>query len=147
MPFLLIHVLDCLAFSLFLYFFIAFRGHRRRRSLSYPPGPPSHPIIGNLLDVPNEAPWMAYAEMSKNHGTGIVLLTSPYQPETRNLHSQATFFVSAFLVKSLSCCARHQPSRIYSRSAEKFMQTGLHFRSWKCAHDGSGCFYISLLPC
>jgi hypothetical protein len=82
MPFLLIHVLDCLAFFLFFYLFIAFRDHRRRRGLSYPPGPPSHPIIGNLLDVPNEAPWIAYAEMSKKHGMGITLLTAPYQPET-----------------------------------------------------------------
>jgi len=74
MSFLLIHVLDCLAFSLFLYLFNAFHGHRRRRGLSYPPGPPSLPIIGNLLDVPNEAPWIAYAEMSKKHGMGITLL-------------------------------------------------------------------------
>ena len=72
MSFLLINVnaANCLAFSLSLYLFFAFRAHRRRRGLSYPPGPPSRPIIGNLLDVPKEAPWIAYADMSKTYGKG-----------------------------------------------------------------------------
>jgi len=34
----------------------------------YPPGPPSRPIIGHLLDVPKDAPWIAYAEMSRIYG-------------------------------------------------------------------------------
>jgi hypothetical protein len=70
MPFLLINAVDCLALSLFLYLFVALRDHRTRRGLSYPPGPPSWPIIGNLLDVPKEAPWIAYADMSKRYGKG-----------------------------------------------------------------------------
>ena len=74
MPFLFMHAIDFLAFSLFLYLFVAFRGHRRRRGLFYPPGPPSRPMIGNLLDVPKEAPWIAYADMSKRYGRGNILL-------------------------------------------------------------------------
>jgi len=60
---------DCLAISLFLYILVRFRDHRRRAGLPYPPGPPSWPIIGNLLDVPKENPWSAYADMSKKYGT------------------------------------------------------------------------------
>jgi len=76
MPFLFIHAIDCLAFSLFLYLFVAFRDHRRRRVFSYPPGPPPRPIIGNLLDVPKEVPWIAYADMSKRYGRGIIPVMS-----------------------------------------------------------------------
>jgi hypothetical protein len=73
MAFLLFSVVDGLAFSLCLYLFIAFRDHRRRRGLSYPPGPPSQPIIGNLLDVPKEAAWITYADMSKKYGMASFL--------------------------------------------------------------------------
>lgn len=76
MSFLLINALDLLAFSLFIYLFIAFRDHRRRRGLPYPPGPPSLPIVGNILDAPKEAPWIAYAEMSQKYGSRGILVTS-----------------------------------------------------------------------
>ena len=75
---LLVNAVDCLAFSLFLYLFVAFRDHRRYRGLSYPPGPPSRPIIGNLLDVPKEASWVAYADMSKKYGKGIMIAAHPF---------------------------------------------------------------------
>ena len=77
MRFLLINVFDFLAISLFLYFLASFRDHRRRGGLSYPPGPPSWPIVGNLLDVPKDAPWSAYAEMSKKYGKRDILGTPP----------------------------------------------------------------------
>ena len=77
MRFLLINVFDFLAISLFLYFIASFRDHRRRGGLSYPPGPPSWPIVGNLLDVPKDAPWSAYAEMSKKYGKRDILGTPP----------------------------------------------------------------------
>ena len=78
MTFLFIHAVDFLSFSLFLYLFVAFRDHRRRRGLSYPPGPPPRPMIGNLLDVPKEAPWIAYADMTKRYGRGNTLVMSPH---------------------------------------------------------------------
>ena len=65
---LLTNVLDCLAISFFLYLLVDFRDRRRRGGLSYPPGPPSWSVIGNLLDVPKETPWSAYADMSKKYG-------------------------------------------------------------------------------
>jgi hypothetical protein len=68
MQFFLISALDCVAISLFLYLLVVFRDHRRRGGLPYPPGPPSLPIIGNLLDVPKNAPWSTYADMSKKYG-------------------------------------------------------------------------------
>jgi hypothetical protein len=77
MSFLLINVVDCLAFCLFLYLFVAFRDDRRQRRLSYPPGPPSRPIIGNLLDVPKEAPFITYAGMSKKYGEGNIIVAHP----------------------------------------------------------------------
>ncbi|KAI9441796.1 cytochrome P450 [Lactarius indigo] len=65
--------IDCLAFSTFLYILFAFRDHRRRRGSPYPPGPPSWPVIGNLLDVPKLSPWLAYANLSKEYGDVVCL--------------------------------------------------------------------------
>ena len=78
MPILFINAIDCLALSLFFYLLIAFRDHRRRRGLPYPPGPPSLPIIGNLFDVPKEVPWIAYADMSNKYGITNILVTAPH---------------------------------------------------------------------
>ncbi|KAH9987398.1 cytochrome P450 [Russula vinacea] len=73
MEFPLINAFDCLALFLFLYLLIVFRDHRRRGGLPYPPGPPLRPIIGNLLDTPRDAPWIAYADMSKKYGDVVCL--------------------------------------------------------------------------
>ena len=75
MQLLLINVFDCFAISCFLYLLVVVRDHRRRRGLPYPPGPPSRPIIGNLLDFPKDMPWSAYTEMSKKYGMCIILGT------------------------------------------------------------------------
>ncbi|KAH8984171.1 cytochrome P450 [Lactarius hatsudake] len=64
----LVTAINCLALSSFFYILFAFRDHRRRRGSPYPPGPPSWPVIGNLLDVPKLSPWLAYANMSKKYG-------------------------------------------------------------------------------
>ena len=60
--------IDTLALCAFVYAVIAFRDHRRRRGLPYPPGPTSWPIIGNLWDIPKLSPWSAYTDMSKKYG-------------------------------------------------------------------------------
>ncbi|KAI0278793.1 cytochrome P450, partial [Russula aff. rugulosa BPL654] len=52
---------------------VVFRDRKRRRGLPYPPGPPSRPIIGNLLDIPTDAPWTVYADMSKKYGKRDVI--------------------------------------------------------------------------
>jgi hypothetical protein len=77
MQFSLINVIDCLAISLSLYLLADFRDHKRRRGLPCPLGPPSWPIIGNLLDVrkAKEAPWITYAEMSKKYGRRNIFVT------------------------------------------------------------------------
>lgn len=73
MQFFLINAVDVLAISLFLYLLLVFSDHKRRGGLPYPPGPPPWPIIGNLLDAPKNAPWIAYSEMSKKYGRHIIL--------------------------------------------------------------------------
>jgi hypothetical protein len=73
MQFFLINAVDALAISLFLYLLVVFSDHRRRGGLPYPPGPPPWPIIGNLLDAPKNAPWIAYSDMSKKYGRHIIL--------------------------------------------------------------------------
>jgi len=64
-------LINALAFFAFLYLLVVFRDRKRRGGLPYPPGPPSRPIIGNLLDIPTDAPWAAYADMSKKYGDVI----------------------------------------------------------------------------
>lgn len=103
----LITVIDCLAISFFLYLLANLRDRKRRGGLPYPPGPPSWPIIGNLLDVPNATPWSAYADMSKKYGGHNFF-------EDAGLHQlklafKAISFVFAFILRSSSYCARIQP--------------------------------------
>jgi hypothetical protein len=69
----LVVVLDLFAALLFVAALWAIRDHRRRGGLPYPPGPPSLPIIGNLLDIPREFSWLAYTRFSKKHGTSLLL--------------------------------------------------------------------------
>jgi hypothetical protein len=76
MRFLLISAVDTLAISLFLYLIVKSRDRRRQEGLSYPPGPPSWPIIGNYFDMPKDKPWIAYTDMSKKYGRRIILGTT-----------------------------------------------------------------------
>jgi hypothetical protein len=140
MQLLLINLFNCLAISSFLYLLLVFRDHRRRRGLPYPPGPPSRPIIGNLLDFPKDMPWSAYAEMSKKYGMRIILGTLVLP--SLNPHPKATLFVFAFFLRSSSCCVHYQPLRMSSRSEGKSTQKGLPCQSRKCT-SCSGLFLIS----
>jgi len=70
----LLNALDFLAASLSLYVLVTFCGHITRRGHPYPPGPLSWPIVGNLFDVPKEAPWIAYRDMCKKYGTCDILV-------------------------------------------------------------------------
>jgi hypothetical protein len=38
------------------------------RQLPLPPGPKGLPIIGNLLDIPQEKPWLVYNEWADRYG-------------------------------------------------------------------------------
>ncbi|KAH6879360.1 O-methylsterigmatocystin oxidoreductase [Coprinopsis sp. MPI-PUGE-AT-0042] len=40
----------------------------RRSRLPLPPGPKGLPLIGNLLDIPQEKPWEVYSEWAKQYG-------------------------------------------------------------------------------
>jgi len=40
----------------------------RKNSKPYPPGPKPVPIIGNVKDVPAEAPWKAFQQWRKDFG-------------------------------------------------------------------------------
>lgn len=37
----------------------------KRPNLPLPPGPRKLPLIGNLLDVPSQDPWIAFSRMAK----------------------------------------------------------------------------------
>ncbi|KAH7910744.1 cytochrome P450 [Hygrophoropsis aurantiaca] len=39
-----------------------------KSSAPVPPGPSGWPIIGNLLDMPTEDPWLSYSKWAKQHG-------------------------------------------------------------------------------
>ena len=42
--------------------------------LPLPPGPKGLPIIGNLLEMPTDKPWLVYNEWSKTYGEFILQL-------------------------------------------------------------------------
>jgi hypothetical protein len=72
----LISAVDTLAISLFLYLIVKFYDSRRRKGLSYPPRPPSWPVIGNFFDIPKDKPWIAYTDISKKYGRRYILGTT-----------------------------------------------------------------------
>ena len=94
MQLLLINAVDCFALCLSFYLLVIFRDHRRRGGFLYPPGPPSRLIIGNLLDVPMSAFWIAYADMSKKYGGCNI--TGSRTCSSRNQHFKAILSVFAF---------------------------------------------------
>jgi hypothetical protein len=42
---------------------------RNPNGLPLPPGPKGFPIIGNLLDMPTDKPWLVYNQWSKTYGS------------------------------------------------------------------------------
>ena len=68
----LITIVDLLVLASFVFALSAIRDLRRRGGC--PPGPRPLPIIGNLLDIPKESSWLAYAEFSKQYGEAISLV-------------------------------------------------------------------------
>jgi len=63
-----LRVVDLFAVLLFLASVRAIHDYRRRGGLSYPPGPRPLPILGNLLEIPKDSPWLAYTQFSKKYG-------------------------------------------------------------------------------
>lgn len=41
---------------------------KQRNRDPYPPGPKGLPIIGNILDIPEKKPWVAYRDWSRKMG-------------------------------------------------------------------------------
>ena len=69
----LITIVDLIVLLSFVFALSIIRDLRRRKGC--PPGPRPLPIIGNLLDIPRESSWLAYAEFSKTYGE-VFSLTS-----------------------------------------------------------------------
>ncbi|KAF7357539.1 O-methylsterigmatocystin oxidoreductase [Mycena sanguinolenta] len=50
----------------------------QRRHLSFPPGPPPYPLIGNFLDLPTKLPWVTYTKWGNQYGD-LVHVSAPGQ--------------------------------------------------------------------
>ncbi|TFK86630.1 cytochrome P450 [Polyporus arcularius HHB13444] len=59
----------------------------RRRGLPFPPGPKPLPLLGNLLDIPKDQPWVTYRDFAARYGD-IVGLQLPGNQLLVILHSQ-----------------------------------------------------------
>ena len=65
----LLSIVDVFVVLLFLATIRAVRERQRRGGLPYPPGPRPLPILGNILDIPKQFPWLAYAKFSETYGS------------------------------------------------------------------------------
>ena len=110
----LLSIVDFLLFLSLLAALKAFRDHRRRGGLLYPPGPRPVPLIGNLLDIPRESSWLAYTELAKKYGASPTFSESEVCYK-RNL--QAMSCHSTYWAESSSFWAPPRPRKVCSRGA------------------------------
>lgn len=61
----------CIATSVIL---VAIYLSRRRNRYPYPPGPRGLPILGNILDIPEQRQWITYAKWGREAGSPIIRL-------------------------------------------------------------------------
>ena len=48
---------------------------KTRPSAVLPPGPPQAPILGNLLQMPKERPWLKYAQWTEEYGESYLAMS------------------------------------------------------------------------
>ncbi|KAF8628133.1 hypothetical protein AX15_004069 [Amanita polypyramis BW_CC] len=48
---------------------------QKKQEIPYPPGPPPKPMIGNVLDMSLEKPWVKYFDLSKRYNSDIIHLS------------------------------------------------------------------------
>lgn len=44
-----------------------------RRRLPFPPGPPGHPLVGNVADIPQSNEWVTYTKLGRRYGPVVHL--------------------------------------------------------------------------
>ncbi|KIK52675.1 hypothetical protein GYMLUDRAFT_49821 [Collybiopsis luxurians FD-317 M1] len=72
-----LYFIDLIVFSLFTYFAYRAWVQFTRRGLPLPPGPRGLPLIGNLLDVPQVKPHLAYTKMSEEYQSDLIFMQVP----------------------------------------------------------------------
>ncbi|KAJ3556974.1 hypothetical protein NM688_g1728 [Phlebia brevispora] len=64
------------ALSAFVWFYVRKYGNK----LPLPPGPRALPIIGNLLDMPRNCPWLTYSRWAQQYDSDVLYLYLPFRP-------------------------------------------------------------------
>ncbi|CAL1706628.1 unnamed protein product [Somion occarium] len=106
------------------------------RELELPPGPPTLPLLGNILELPTAKAYLKFAEWAKTYGdifslkvgpATIVVLSSPKAVrECLDLHGTTTSSRPFFYVNEL----------ISNNCEIAFMEYGSRWRNWRRAvHD------------
>jgi hypothetical protein len=74
----MIDPLFLLAIALLVFAAVSFL--RRKPSTPLPPGPKGYPLIGNVLDMPTNRPWLTFADWGSKYGMsnnpGVVMYSS-----------------------------------------------------------------------
>ncbi|OCH85716.1 CyP450 monooxygenase [Obba rivulosa] len=100
-------LLAALAGAVFVYVSFARKANAHR--LPYPPGPKGWPVIGNMLDMPQDKPWETYAEWAKTYGPVVHLRMAGKPMIILNTAKAASDLLDA---RSANYSDRYQPTMV-----------------------------------
>ncbi|EMD33935.1 hypothetical protein CERSUDRAFT_107728 [Gelatoporia subvermispora B] len=89
--------------------YVLFARHASAHKLPLPPGPKGWPLIGNMLDMPQDKPWETYAKWGKTYGPVVHLRMAGKPMIILNTAKAASDLLDA---RSANYSDRYQPTML-----------------------------------